>query len=283
MRKFIRLAIGPLIALLLTITPGPVGAQAEPPTPTLAMYAPRTLAAPEADIVFADESWDLSVCDLQLKYTIDLTKVQATQSGPQLAVNVGIQDRVGDLRAAMTSGSPFPNAGGPDTFDINDKHNLGSAPEFRDEAGYDALGPDTVADPFGNYLNFGVWFDRTGMGSYTNGWGAVRGKTYDTRGKYDVELTFHAISGTLTSGTVFATVNGAATGFYNGGWHSGPPDYYPAGKSFTASVRNLFLMLRLRAPDASFGSVYISNIMAYGCLSPLRLYIPLIRGSNPAP
>jgi hypothetical protein len=282
MDKFIRLAIGPLIALLLVITPGHVVAQAEPPTPTLAMYSPRTLAAPAADEVFAGESWDLSVCDLQLKYTIDLSQIQATQSGPQLAVNVGIQDRMGGLRAAMTSGSPFPNAGGPDTYDINDKHNLGSAPLWGDEAGYDAAGPDTIVDPFGNYVNYGVWFDRTGMGLYTNMWGAVRGKTYDTHGKYDIELTFHAISGTLTTGTVFATINGTSVGFYNGSWQNGPPEYYPAGKSFTTDVRNLYLALRLRAPDASFGSVYLTNIVAYGCLSPLRYYIPLIRGSNQA-
>ena len=143
----------------------------------------------------------------------------------------------------------------PDTQDGDDKHGL-QASGGRDERDYDVLDSnwDTVLSPFGSYNNFGLWFDRDGVGPYqADNWGNLGpggigsgdGLRYNTSGIYDIVIVYHAIdvdndgdAGNDGLGVMFATVNGYPQGFYTI-WVSGPPQNYPAGLSFKGDMQHM--------------------------------------------
>lgn len=205
------------------------------------------------------EEWDLTKCDLVVSYTLDMSGYVPPMNNTAWS-GVGVADATG-ARGWMSSGAPAAAETNPDSQDIDDKLNLGSAPANWDESTYDATGPDTiVTPPIGNpWLNFGIWFDRDGVDQWqANNWGMIDGVTYNTGGAYEVEVTFHAVDENL--GTMFAKVNGVETGFYDS-WKNGPPDYQPVGKSFTGDMQ------RMRLYASIYGeNVTVTDLQASGCL-----------------
>jgi hypothetical protein len=181
-----------------------------------------------------DGCWDAVIGDLVISYTLDMSGyVPPMWATAWSSVGVG-----GGASGWMASGAPAAAVTDPNSQDMDDKLNLG-APDRYDESSYDATGPETiVSPPIGNpQSNYGVWFDRDGVDPYQAlMWGMVDGVTYNTGGIYDVELTIHAVSDTL--GTMFATVNGVQTGFYDS-WKNAQPDHYPVGKSISGDLRSL--------------------------------------------
>jgi hypothetical protein len=199
----------------------------------------------------------------------------------------------------------YTGDGIPDPMlDLDDKLNLlASDPDGTqrwDELSYDATSPDTILpEPFGSYDSYGIWFDRDGIcPCHANAWGSVDGGNYNTMGMYQVEVLYHAIG--PDQGTMFARVNDLGTGFYTDWedlffplimfnrplvplptsnqpqmashippkYHSdAPPEYYPAGKSFTGDLTQVEAYAWWSAPDASYGNVQLTDVMVMGCLA----------------
>jgi hypothetical protein len=181
-----------------------------------------------------DGTWDITAGDLTISYTLDMSGyAPPLWATAWSAVGVG-----GGAWGWMGSGAPAAIDTNPNSQDIDDKLNLG-APDRYDESSYDATGPETlVTPPIGNpWLNYGVWFDRDGVDQWqAQMWGMIDGVTYNTGGIYDVVITLHSIDD--TTGTMFATVNGVETGFYDT-WQDAQPHNYPVGKSITGDLKNL--------------------------------------------
>jgi len=178
----------------------------------------------------------------------------------------------------MSSGAPAAAETNPSSLDIDDKLNLG-APGRYDESSYDATGPDTlVTPPVGNpWVNYGIWFDRDGVDQWqATYWGSIDGATYNTGGIYRVTVTFHAVSGLEGKGTMFATVNGVPTGFYDDGWYNGPPQHYPVGKSFVGDLSYLRVYADIRGEN-----VKVYNLTATGYLFWTEVQIDIKPGSYP--
>lgn len=197
----------------------------------------------------------------------------------------------------------YTGDGIPDPMlDLDDKLNLlASDPDGTqrwDELTYDATSPDTIQpEPFGSYDSYGIWFDRDGVcPCHADDWGSVDGGNYNTKGIYRVEVQYHAVGS--DQGTMFARVNDLSTGFYEvrkdlflplimvdrslvppptsdqhrapshtlTRYHSGaPPDYYPAGKSFVGDLTRVEAYAWWSAPDASYGSVQLTDVTVMGC------------------
>jgi len=218
----------------------------------------------------AGDRWDLSQCDLIVSYTLDMSGYVPP---PMEEYNewsmVGVGDP-GGLRGWMASGAPEAADTDPNDYEPDDKLCL-SAHERYDEETYDATDPDTiVTPPIGEPTDsYGIWFDRDGVDPLdAGGWGMIDGQTYNTGGVYDVVVTFHAIDPTL--GTMFATVNGIQTGFYETWRDDQPPDYYPVGKSVTGNLNNLRLFAWLKGQN-----VKVYDLTATGC-SWAKVLIPMV-------
>jgi hypothetical protein len=195
-----------------------------------------------------NERWDLTQCDLTISYTLDMSEYTPPMWNTAWS-SVGFG---GGAWGWMASGAPAAAETNPNSQDLDDKLNLG-APDRYDESSYDVTYPDTiVTPPIGNpWLNYGVWFDRDGVDQWqASYWGMIDGDTYNTGGIYEVVVTFHAIS--PTQGTMFATVNGVQTGFYDS-WRNDAPHHYPVGKSISGDLRNLL----------AFASVWGENVKVY--------------------
>ncbi len=309
--KGLAVAVGGLfvvMALVAMLTPG------KGVTLTVKDYGDFTLDSPGGSYNF-DQIWDLTANDLEISYSVDLSS--AIAQNPYWAgtywvtwmcpwVSVGL---TGGTNGWMCSGCPYswggesvsdpaatyalsPSDPNPGVVNLADKHNLQTV-GGQDESAYDALNPlnpIVVASPFGSGNNYGIWFDRDstdpyqddnpltpGPGTSSVPWGAVGGGTYDTLGKYDIVVTYHAISATL--GTMFATVNGIQTGFY-ATWHKGVPDYYPAGKSITGDLTNANFFVSMWAP-AGCGTVSVSDVQVTGVLATIPVTIDIKPGSDP--
>jgi hypothetical protein len=150
----------------------------------------------------------------------------------------------------------------PGNQSLHDKHNLGASGS-RGEGDYDCLSPGgPVVAPLGSTNNYGIWFDRDSVDPYQAvAPGAVNGGTYNTNGVYNVVITYHAINAGL--GTMFATVNGIATGF-GGGF---PPPSYPAGLSFKGRMNDMQAFAGFWAPAGVGGQVLITNYTVTGELA----------------
>jgi len=234
--------------------------------------------------------WDLTLGDLVLSYTLDMSGV--TQSSPSATsyTEVGIRH----VGAADFNPGPWDTyqggAGGwltsqfgdlatdPESQDLDDKHQL-SASGARDETDYDCTDPDTIIGPSGTTLNFGIWFDRDGVDPYQEQmWGCVDGGTYNTGGVYDVVITYHAIDAGL--GSMFVTINGMPTGFWLGAWYDGQPEFYPAGLSFKGDMTRMQVFEGYVAPAGSGGQVIVSDLTALGHLAHLPFEVELWSGWN---
>ena len=203
-----------------------------------------------------DQVWDLTQCDLSLSYTVDMSRYIPLKQQTEWT-NVGIGS---GTWVWMSSGAPEAAQTDHKQYDLDDKLHLGGFPNKMDEMSYDAIDPQKIAGaPIGDpWANYGIWFDRDGVSSgQADLWGMINTLTYNTDGKYRVTLRFHAITHEL--GTVFATVNGVQTGFYDG-WKNAPPDYYPVGESFSGDLT------RTRVFASMWGeNVKLTNITASGC------------------
>ncbi|HEM61926.1 MAG TPA: hypothetical protein ENO24_06515 [Chloroflexi bacterium] len=241
-----------ILALIVGITTGIAGAVASK------NYGDVTV---NGDQIHGDEVWTLASCDLTISYTLDMSEYTPPMYDTAWS-GVGVQDANGAL-GWMSSGAPEAEQTDPNSQDIDDKLNLGAPPARWDESTYDATGPETlVTPPIGNpWLNYGIWFDRDGVDPYQpNNWGMTDGVTYNTGGVYDVVVTYHAINS--GSGTMFATVNGVATGFYDS-WVNGPPHHWPVGKSISGDL------LHLRVYSSIWGQgVKVYDLEVTGCLQP---------------
>lgn len=93
-------------------------------------------------------------------------------------------------------------------------------------------------------------------------WGAIDGATYNTGGTYDIVITLHATSS--TTGEAYMTINREQQGFYVPNWHSGAPDLYPAGMTFSGDMTKMQVFYGLYGYGATH-SVSFSNINITGC------------------
>ena len=184
----------------------------------------------------AHDRWDLKKCDLTISYRLDMFGY-IPPMGNTAWSSVGVGEGAWGW---MASGAPEAAVTNPNSQDLDDKLNLG-APARYDEASYDATDPESiVSTPIGNpWLNYGVWFDRDGVDPWQAlMWGMINGVTYNTGGIYEVAVNYHALTTSLNQGTMFATVNGVQTGFYDT-WKDDQPDHYPVGKSISGNLSNL--------------------------------------------
>jgi len=219
----------------------------------------------------AGDEWDLTQCDLRLSYTLDMSGY-APPMWQTAWTSVGVG---GGSWGWMSSGAPAAAQTNPDSQDLDDKLNLG-APNRYDESSYDALAPEIIVPPpIGNpWANYGVWFDRDGYDPHQAlMWSAVDGGTYNTGGVYNVVVTYHAIDS--SQGTMFATVNGIQTGFYDT-WKNAQPDYYPVGKSISGDLTHLLVFASVLGQ-----SVKVYNLTVTGCLYWTDVEIDIKPGSDP--
>lgn len=198
--------------------------------------------------------WDLTLGDMIITYTLDMSEYAPPMWGTAWS-SVGVG---GGAWGWMSSGAPAAAETNPVSLDNDDKLNLG-APDRYDESSYDALGPETLTTaPIGNpWSNHGIWFDRDGVDEWQDDmWGMIDGATYNTGGLYDVVLTIHGIDATV--GTMFATVNGVQTGFYDA-WSPGEPDYYPVGKSISGDLTTLQVFASVSGLDVKVHDITVTG------------------------
>ena len=202
--------------------------------------------------------WDLTQCDLEISYTLDMSMYVPPWGESQCSA-VGVGD---GTWALLNHCAPYAEQTDPNLLELDDKLNLiftSGSPPCWDEYCYDAIGPETiVTPPIGDPgSNFAIWFDRDGVdANQASLWGAIDGVTYNTGGIYDVVLTYHAID--ATQGTLFATINGQAQGFYDS-WWNGPPHHWPVGRSFYGNLTTL------RAVANIVGGMQVTNLQITGC------------------
>ncbi|MCK4222128.1 MAG: hypothetical protein KAX25_04590, partial [Dehalococcoidia bacterium] len=151
-----------------------------------------------------------------------------------------------------------PDPPGSPTLDLDDKLILQKA------GGHGEGDYNLPSTPPNQWTNHAVWFDRDGVDEdQAQMWGAIDGVTYNTGGTYDVVITLHATDD--TTGKAYMTINGEDQGFYVPGWHSGPPDLYPAGMTFTGDMTQMQVFYGLYGYGATH-SVDFRDIAAEGCL-----------------
>jgi len=204
------------------------------------------------------QAWDLTRCDLNLSYTLDMSAYYPDWKHTEWSM-VGIGS---GAWVWMTSGAPGASITNPDRQDLDDKLHLGSMPNKLDETSYDVLYPNNIkSEPIGDpWSNYGIWFDRDGVAKgQSEFWGMDYGSTYSTGGVYEVEIVFHAVDSSL--GTVFSTINGIQTGFYEG-WNNTEPDYFPVGMSFSGDLSSVKVFASIWGDN-----VRVTDIQASGCQS----------------
>lgn len=243
--------------LALALFPG-VGQAQTNTVPVTLVYGDFLLPAGSTSLVMPG-IWSINAGALKINYTTDLTKapnVAYTGDYSQMAM-VGLFGGGAGARMAgfladwNNPGILFPTFPDvPNSQDIDDKFNLQRfpSPGYYDERMYDvACATNTVGTfSFDPRANYGIWFDRDGVDQWQAlGWGMVNGGTYNTNALYPVELLFREATNDNTRGTACAVFSplrantgsstgfGIPTGFYSS-WHTGAPDFYPAGISFDA-------------------------------------------------
>jgi hypothetical protein len=211
-----------------------------------------------------DEVWDLKSCDLNLKYTINMSGIASpgwsvTEAGLREvgAPNLDPNNKGGFLL------SKYASSASGNTANLNDYHALmkhGWLMEGYDY--YSGSGPMTAILP-GAYINYAFWFDRDGVDQWQAGyWNYKDGKTYNTHGVYQAELSYKNLDD--VSGVMFAKINGEEQGFYTTGYSSSnPPSLMPVGKTFTGDMGKMQVFY---GRGSGGGTVVLSDISASGCL-----------------
>lgn len=197
--------------------------------------------------------------ELTVSYTVDVSAYNPA-SQPSESSQIGLRNVACPL--AWMSAKSYTNTQFSDNFDKNDLMVLNSITAPFDEASYNATDSRTVVGiwpraPWNAALNYGFYFDR-GATDPTKNWGMLDKQTYNTGGKYDVVVTYHAIDN--VNGTMFATVNGVQQGFWTSpDTMNGKPQYIPVGKSTWGDQTQMLLYETI-----SGASVKITNFKATG-------------------
>lgn len=249
-----------LVSVVLLVMIGVVPALAVPPDH---IHYGKQLLSGKVDIRSFSDKWDLTQCDLEITYGVELTLYQPSHFGGSELVMVGLEN-VGGL--AMTSVNLFTQD--PNVFDRDDLFVLTQSPyDPFNYLAYDALTPNTIVPAFGTNETYAFWFDRTLAGAiYPTRWGSINGANYNTQGKYWLKIVFHAIS--PTQGTMFATINGLQQGFYtSAGPKLTPPNFYPAGRSITGDLTNVNVWAVLGTVDGGNYGAWIKELDVVGCLA----------------
>jgi hypothetical protein len=290
MKKMLFLAL--TLALVLGATPvlasGPVN------------YGDITLSGGSPTGHFS-EWWDLTAGDMAISFTYDANGLvddidtngdgwQDAHAWAELGVRspcygdfnptYGIEGAgvwlATDYHWAVNTFDPDPP--GSPTLDLDDKLILQKA-GGHGESDYNL--PSTPPSPGANHA---VWFDRDGVDQWqAQMWGAIDGVTYNTGGTYDVIITLHA-TGDMT-GEATMTINGEAQGFYVPNWHSGPPDLYPAGMTFTGDMKHLQVFYGLYGYGVThsvvFQGITVTGHPATTPAPPCAFSIDIKPGSDP--
>jgi hypothetical protein len=213
------------------------------------------------------EQWDITACDLTIAYTLDMSANK--RAGGTL---VGVTDGA----KGWMNASAVDAARTDDALKDPDDRLLLESRDHNGEATYNVLDDlQVVQPPLGNpQLSYGIWFDRDGVApEEITLWGAVDGATYNTSGVYTVSIVYHSFDN--YSGTMFATVNGLQTGFYESNT-DGAPDHYPVGKTFTGER---LYAARVFATVNS-GQTKVTNLTVTGCLTRVYVEIDLLPGDE---
>lgn len=271
----------------------PAMAANKPAQPATVSYGTITLPAGYTGY-WGPGLWNLNIGTVTVSYTLDLHGAPnvAYTNDYSMAGYVGLlfpnspnngARMSGFLVDWARSGEQFPTYPRPDpqTQNLDDKFNLQRFPNSGswDEQMYDVnCASNTVGPPaFNPWANYGIWFDRDGVDPYqAAGWGMVNGGTYNTKGVYDVRLAFRKAS--ASQGTAcpvfFPTLAnpsdpsgfGIRTGFYNPNFHSGAPDFFPAGISFdTDETKMATMQVRLSGASGP-GTIIVKNLIVSGYL-----------------
>lgn len=213
--------------------------------------------------------WDLNKCDLTLSYTIDMSNI--TTAG-WAVTEVGLRELNApnidpNLQGGWMQSNYIDNTSNPGSLNINDFHLLSKHGWDSQYQKYDASDQNTLIDPYWSGNNYGFWFDRDGVDQWqAQQWGMENGGTYNTGGVYKIIITYHKIDD--NTGTMFATINGVQQGLYIGGWKNAQPEFYPAGRSFTADITALQVFY---GRGGGGGIVKISDITINGCLRTITI------------
>jgi len=220
------------------------------------------------------ETWDLTSCDLVLSFKYDGNGLVddfggSTHAWAEFGVRTAgygnfnptwMVEGAGVWLATdydWTANTFNPDPPGSPSSDLDDKLILQKG-GGQGEGNYNL--PSTPPNPWANYA---IWFDRDGVDQWqAQMWGAINGATYNTGGTYDIVLTLHATSS--TTGEAYMTINGEQQGFYVPNWHSGPPDLYPAGMTFSGDMTKMQVFYGLFGYGATH-SVSFTNIDFTGC------------------
>jgi hypothetical protein len=217
--------------------------------------------------------WDLTGCDLIIRATVDLNGMidefgGSAHAWAQLgARTVGFGDFNPTLDvegagvwlatdydwAAHTFG---PDPEGAPALDLDDKLMLQKAGGHGD-ADYDL--PATPPFPGNNHR---FWFDRDGVDPWQAAAPlAVDGGTYNTAGRYEVEIKLHAIDG--VTGTAYLRINSLDQGFEtDGDWNT--MELTPAGMTFTGDMTRMQVFYGINGFGAPH-SVRFEDVSVSGC------------------
>jgi hypothetical protein len=283
-----------LIALTVTLVAmlaGPAGAAS---SPTTLYYGDITLP-PGGGFFWQPGTWDLTACPLTISYQLDLTGApnQAyywTHGGPFASADVGLMwpgssqagaRMVGFLSDWDNKDTLFPTFPDKDSMqDLDDKFNMQRFPNpgSWDELMYDVYcDTNTVASsPFGSYSNYGIWFDRDGVDPYqANMWGMVDGGTYNTKGIYEVQLTYRRASSDKGTACPLLFPNlanddapggyGIPTGFNRLSPGPGYADF-PAGISFDTDDTKMASIRVLVSGNSGDGVIVVRDLTVTGRL-----------------
>ncbi len=217
--------------------------------------------------------WDLTACDMVLRFTYDARGLSDAASAHAWAA-LGIRDTAHPSNFNPTwsvegagvwlatdfdwSANTFaPDAGSPNQ-DLDDKLLLQKA-GGHGEGDYNLPG---VPPNGGNNHRF--WFDRDGVDPYQAlSPLAVDGGTYNTQGLYDIVIMLHATG--LTTGTAYMTINGLNQGFEtDGNWNT--MELTPAGMTFTGDMTAMQVYYGLYGYGATH-TVAFNDITVEGCLA----------------
>lgn len=266
-----------VLALLLTLLPLTASAKVPRPKPRMKRYGDITLTG-GFEAGHFKEVWDLDACDLTLTFTYDGTGL-VDDAGAHAWSELGVRQvdypdfnpTVGVEGAGVwlctdydwTDGTFDPDPPGAPIQDLDDKLILQKGGGMG-EGAYNL--PSTPPNPWANHA---VWFDRDGVDPWQAlMWGIIDGVTYNTEGRYQVEITLHVNDDGI--GEAYMTVNGQEQGFYDDGWYNGPPQLMPAGMTFTTRDMDMTQMQVFYGLDGygATHSVTFEDIVVKGCMGP---------------
>jgi hypothetical protein len=268
------------------------------PTPKTIILLPDKKLYPKAtpDCVEFEEVFDLTKCEICISYTLDMSCINPDTDKYGVKVQVGLKDKtckdcfnpIGEdccpCAGWMTSTHKYIDQS-YGYWEGIDLHYLQSKPDDKPwhYDWYKGCVRPPIVDCFDkgkDYLRwFGFWFDRDSVCHPCEGiYGMEDGKTYNTGGKYFIEIRYKALDCGL--GYMLASINGVPQGFYfdkdgkfydlDCPWPDRVPDFCPIGKTFLADMTKLQPFVGVGLKEScntleDFGYVTIKNLKITGC------------------